>query len=161
MRSATVHTLVLVAGGGFLAGALDLAFACLFWAIKSDVPVSRILQSIAAGVFGAASFEGGAVTATVGLVLHFLIVLAMALAYYLAARQWPPLCERPWMFGGAYGLLLYGVMHYVVVPLSRASAAPGDPLWITLVVAAHVLLVGVPIALFASRAVMHRPPAGG
>jgi hypothetical protein len=56
--------------------------------------------------------------------------------------------------GGGYGLLLYGIMNYVVVPLSAAGGrhGPGDPLWITLSVAVHVLLIGMPIAIFARRA---------
>jgi len=54
--------------------------------------------------------------------------------------------------GAAYGLLLYGVMNYVVVPLSAAGAGSKNPLWITLSIAAHVLLIGIPIALLARRA---------
>ena len=43
-------------------------------------------------------------------------------------------------------------MNYVVVPLSAAGPGSKDPLWIGLSVAVHVLLIGVPIALFARRA---------
>jgi len=54
--------------------------------------------------------------------------------------------------GAGYGLLLHGVMNYVVVPLSAAGPGSKDPLWITLSIAVHALLIGIPIAVFSRRA---------
>jgi len=68
------------------------------------------------------------------------------------AARWALLRQRPVLCGAAYGLLLYGVMNYIVVPLSAAGPGSKDPLWITLSIAAHVLLIGIPIALLARRA---------
>ena len=133
--------------GGLIAGTLDIAFACVFWAVKANVPARRILQSVAAGLLGPASFEGGAGTAALGLALHYSIATSMAAAYFVTARRWTPLVERPLLCGTIYGLMLYGVMNLVVVPLSAAGAGAKDPLWIALGVAAHVVLIGIPIAL--------------
>jgi uncharacterized membrane protein YagU involved in acid resistance len=141
-----------VLSGGLVAGTLDIAYACLFWAIKSDVPVQRILQSVAAGLLGKASFQGGGATAALGLALHYLIALSMSVVYYLVAQRWPLLSQRPVLCGAAYGLLLYAIMNYVVVPLSAAGPGSKDPLWIGLSIAVHALLIGVPIALFTRRA---------
>jgi uncharacterized membrane protein YagU involved in acid resistance len=141
-----------VLSGGLVAGTLDIAYACLFWAIKSDVPVQRILQSVAAGLLGKTSFQGGGATAALGLALHYLIALSMSVVYYLVARRWPLLWQRPVLCGAAYGLLLYAIMNYVVVPLSAAGPGSKDPLWIGLSIAVHALLIGVPIALFTRRA---------
>lgn len=138
---------VFVLAGGLIAGTLDIAFACVFWAVKANVPAQRILQSVAAGLLGPASFEGGAGTAALGLALHYSIATSMAAAYFVAARRWTPLVERPLLCGAIYGLMLYGVMNLVVVPLSAAGAGSKDPLWIALGVAAHVVLIGIPIAL--------------
>ncbi len=143
-------TFVLV--GGFAAGTLDIVYACLFWGLKREVPAQRILQSVAAGLLGEASFEGGWATAALGLALHFLIALSMSAAYYLAAGRLPVLRERPFLCGAGYGLLLYAGMNYVVVPLSAAGPGSKDPLWITLTIAVHALLIGIPIALAARRA---------
>ncbi len=141
-----------VLAGGFVAGTLDIVYACLFWGLKRDVPAQQILQSVAAGLLGEASFEGGWATAALGLALHFLIALSMSAAYYLAAGRLPVLRERPFLCGAGYGLLLYAVMNYVVVPLSAAGPGSKDPLWITLTIAVHALLIGIPIALAARRA---------
>jgi hypothetical protein len=146
------HPLAFVLAGGLVAGTLDIIYAATFWALKRDVPVQRILQSVAAGLLGEASFEGGAGTATLGLGLHYLIALSMSATYYLVARRWPLLRQRPLLCGAAYGLLVYAIMNYIVVPLSAAGRGSNDPLWITLSVAVHVLLIGIPIALFARRA---------
>jgi len=40
------------------------------------------------------------------------------------------------------------VMNYVVVPLSAALPGSKDPLWVALSIAVHVLLIGIPIAIF-------------
>lgn len=142
-----------VAAGGLLAGALDIAFACAYWAIARDVPAARILQSVASGVLGKASYEGGAGTAALGLGLHFAITLAMAWVYYAASARLPVLWRRPVAAGAAYGVALYLAMNFVVVPLSNAAVAgPGNNLWTWAGVAAHVLLVGIPIALCTRRA---------
>jgi len=146
------HALVFVLAGGIIAGTLDIVYACIFWALRSDVPARRILQSVAAGLLGEASFKGGWETAALGLALHYLIALSMSVVYYLVATRWPLLRQRPVLCGAAYGLLLYGVMNYVVVPLSAAGPGSRNPLWIALSIAVHVLLIGIPIALFARRA---------
>ena len=66
--------------------------------------------------------------------------------------RWPILWQRPVLCGAGYGLLLYAIMNYVVVPLSAAGPGSKDPLWIGLSVAVHAVLIGIPIALFTRRA---------
>jgi uncharacterized membrane protein YagU involved in acid resistance len=142
-----------VLAGGLVAGALDIAYACLFWWLKAGVPARRIFQSVAAGLLGAASFTGGWATAVLGLALHFFIATSMSLTYYLVARRWPLLYERAVPCGAAYGLLLYVIMNYIVVPLSAAGhGGAKDPLWVALSIVVHAVLIGIPIALFTRRA---------
>jgi hypothetical protein len=141
-----------VLAGGLVAGTLDILYACGFWAIKAGVPARRILQSVAAGLLGEASYEGGAGTALLGLTLHFFIAVSMSVAYYWVSRRWTLLREQAVPAGAVYGLLLYGVMNFIVVPLSAAGPMAKDPLWVALTVGVHVLLIGIPIALFARRA---------
>ncbi len=57
------------------------------------------------------------------------------------------------MCGAAYGLVVYAVMNYIVVPLSAARPGSKDPLWIALSIAVHAFLIGIPCAVFASRAI--------
>jgi uncharacterized membrane protein YagU involved in acid resistance len=141
--------------GGLVAGTFDITYACVFWALKAGVPPQRIFQSVAKGVLGAAAFTSGAASAALGLFLHFFIAMMMSIAYYIVARRWTALIERPLIFGAAYGIVLWVVMNYIVVPLSaaRGGGGSGPVLWVTLSIIVHALLIGVPIALFARKAI--------
>jgi len=151
--SSAASPLRYVLAGGLVAGALDITYACVFWAIKAGVPAQRIFQSVAAGLLGKASFTGGWGTAVLGLGLHFFIATTMSVTYYVVSRRLPLLAEGPVPFGAAYGLLLYIIMNYVVVPLSAAAGGGRkDPLWVGLSIVVHVVLIGIPIALFTRRA---------
>ena len=81
----------------------------------------------------------------------------MSLTYYLVARRWPLLREHPLACGAGYGLVLYGIMNFVVVPLSAASGGSKDPFWVALSVAVHMLFIGIPIALFSRLALEQAP----
>jgi hypothetical protein len=75
-------------------------------------------------------------------------------AYYAASRRLPALARRPLVFGPLYGLVVYAVMNYVVVPLSAAVVGSG-PKPIPVIVnelLIHVIGVGLPAAIFAARA---------
>jgi hypothetical protein len=141
------HPAVYVLGGGLVAGTLDITYAWAFWALKAGVSAQRIFQSVAAGLLGEASFEGGAATAALGLGLHYFIATTMSFVYYLVASRFALLHRRPVLCGAGYGLLLYGIMNYMVVPLSAAGGGSKDPLWVSLSILVHMFLIGVPIAL--------------
>jgi hypothetical protein len=146
-----------VLAGGLIVGTLDILYACLFWKLKARVPARRIFQSVAAGLLGRASFEGGTRTAALGLGLHFSNATTMSVVYYLMTGRFPWLLRRPWLAGAGYGLLVYGVMNHVVVPLSAAKQGAKDPWWIRLSLVVHIFFVGIPIAIAAARA--RRAPA--
>ncbi|MCC6589807.1 MAG: hypothetical protein IT168_24145 [Bryobacterales bacterium] len=120
----------LVLIGGVVAGAIDMAYAIAFWAIKANLPATRILQSVAAGLLGESSFKGGWRTAILGLLLHVFIAISMAFAYYEAAKRLPALHSHPVVFGALYGGALYFFMNWIVIPLSATSRGSPDPLWI-------------------------------
>jgi uncharacterized membrane protein YagU involved in acid resistance len=143
----------LTLAGGLVAGTLDITYAWVFWALKAGVTPPRIFQSVAKGLLGPAAYQGGAATAAIGLFLHYFIATSMSFTYFLVAQRWPALRERPLRYGPAYGLLLYAIMNYIVVPLSAArGGGSGGALWIVLSIVVHMFLIGLPIAIFASRA---------
>jgi hypothetical protein len=150
--------------GGLAVAALDITYAIVSWQLKAGVGPARILRSVAAGVLGAQAATGGAATAVLGAALHLGIALTMAATYYAASTRWPALIRRPLWWGACYGLALYGVMNYVVLPLSAARAPlPAASPWTLCSVVAHMVLVGVPCALAARRAISSpgRAPADG
>src|SRR3546814_8031377 len=100
---------------------LYLAYASTFWGIQRGLTPLQILQSVAAGWLGRATFEGGYPFALLGLVSHYGIAITMAAVFWFASRRWPALVPKPLLPGSLYGLALYAVLTYVVVPLDRNS----------------------------------------
>ena len=116
-----------------------------------------------AGCWAGQAFSGGAWTATLGLGLHFLIATSAAAVYALASLQLPVLVRRPWLCGSAYGLVVYAVMQWVVLPLSAfrpgPPAPPGTIDWgLVNLLLAHVFCVGLPIAVSARWAARRKLP---
>lgn len=137
--------------GGFVVGTLDITYAILFWMPRGAKPL-RIFQSIAAGLLGKASFDGGLATAILGAFLHYFIATSIVVVYWLASRRLPILIRHPYTLGAIYGLGVYAFMNYVVIPLSRANRPKFLLSWVVCSVIVHALLIGVPAALFARRA---------
>lgn len=157
MRRSSPLEMILVAG--ILAGALDILDPIVFYWLRSRVLPIRILQSVSTGLLGRAAYTGGWGTASLGLLLHFMIATCWAAGFVLAARRWPVLRRVAVPAGLLYGGLIYVVMNFVVLPLSRFPKAPGAPPAAVLIngVLAVVLLVGLPIALVTRHA--DSPPA--
>jgi uncharacterized membrane protein YagU involved in acid resistance len=133
--------------GGTLAATFDILFAFAFYGGRG-VPPLRILQSIASGLLGKASYAGGATTAALGLVLHFLIAIAAAFVFYVASRRWAWLVEHAILAGLIFGVCVYAVMNFVVVPLSAFPHPTSfPPVVLVAGLLAHMFLVGLPISL--------------
>ena len=110
--------------GGFIAGTIDIGAAALI----NQVSPILILHYIAAGLLGPrAALAGGASVAVLGLVLQWAMSLVIAAIFVLAAR-WIPALTRAWVpWGIAYGVGIFFVMNYIVVPLSAAMKKPHLP----------------------------------
>ena len=139
--------------GGLACGILDITQAFIGWGLEGVAPI-RILQSVASGVLGRASFQGGWPSAALGLVCHFVIAFGAATVYYLASRKIPFMTEHAVLAGLLYGEIVFWFMQYVVVELSRAhrrSISEWD--WATIITGpiGHMFLVGLPIALIVKR----------
>lgn len=103
--------------GGFVAGTLDIGAACL---INWRTPYV-ICQAIASGLFGAASFGMGTRSAEVGLLLQWFLSILIA-SIFVGVSQWLPVLRRRWIAAGcAYGVPVFVVMNYVVLPLSAVG----------------------------------------
>jgi len=138
---------------GLVAGALDITYAFIIWGLRGVSPI-RIGQSIASGLLGReAAVGGGTATGMLGLLLHFIMATIIAAIFYVAARNIRLLVDRAVPCGIVYGLVTYGVMNYVVVPLSAIGATGGGgPLYITITgILVHMFLIGLPIALITRR----------
>ncbi len=132
-----------------VAGTLDILFAAIMSMIFGKGPAA-MLRSVASGPFPGAS-QWGAAGSTLGLLTHFILMAIMAAVFVLAARRIPALAARPILWGVLYGLATYFVMNWIVVPLRFGTPLPPEPRAIASQLFAHIVLVGIPIALIAAR----------
>ena len=146
-----------IAGATLLVGVLDLSDAFIFYALRGISPI-RILQGIAGGIYGRAALGMGHRAALLGLLCHFFIAFSATTVFLLASRKLP-LGRRPWIYGSLFGIALYIVMNYIVLPLSKIGLRPTPPL-IPLIngVAALVFCIGIPLAFIARRYVVQQNP---
>jgi hypothetical protein len=162
MTAATVTRpglLRIIAGAGLLVGTLDIADAIIFFGLRGVSP-TRILQGIASGLIGRAAFSQGTRSALLGLLLHFFIATTVSAIYLLLSRRLP-LWRHPWLYGTSYGIGVYIVMNYVVLPLSHIGLRPLPPLAPLLNgIAALILCVGIPLA-FLARHYIPKPSSPG
>jgi hypothetical protein len=134
--------------GSLVVGILDLADAFIFFGLRGARPI-RILQSIASGLLGRAAFSGGLRTAVLGAALHFFIAFVVVATFFVASRYLAVLRRFPVWSGLMYGVVVYLVMNFVVLPLSAAGR--GSFAWPVVAngLIIHMLGVGLPSSLFA------------
>ena len=136
-----------------VAGTLDIVFAMMLSLIFGrEIP--NMLRFVASGPFPAATGMGAS-GAILGLAVHFTLMAIMATVFVAVARQRPELTEKPIQWGVIYGLVTYVAMNLVVVPL-RFGNWPPKPLSIATQLFAHIVLVGIPIALITARSLRGR-----
>jgi uncharacterized membrane protein YagU involved in acid resistance len=111
--------------GGLIAGTLDIGAAAL---INGRNPLV-ILLVIASGLLGKASFQGGLPAALLGLVLQWLMSLVISAIFVLLSNRVPEVKQHWSAAGLAYGVGIFVVMNYLVVPLSEIGRLPQFTVW--------------------------------
>jgi hypothetical protein len=134
--------------GGAIAGIVDIGAAS---AINGFISPLAICKFIAGGLIGLkAARAGGLEIAALGLALQVGMGVLIALIYNIGAMLLP-LLRRHWLPAGlAFGVGIYFVMEYVVVPNSMIGHSP--PLALDLGLLLNLLammLFGTIIAWFA------------
>src|SRR5437016_8867790 len=134
---------------GVVVGILDISSAFVIW-WQRGVALQHGLQGIAAGLLGTKSYEGGMATAGVGLALHFFVAFVVVSIFYLASRKIPFLTTQPLISGIFYGIGVYVVMYWFVLPtaFSTFRHRVANEL---LEAAIHVCLIGLPTAFIVRR----------
>ena len=130
---------------GLVAGTIDIGAACT---INQVGPVP-ILRFIASGLLGTPLAHEPWVYC-LGMVLQWLMSIIIAAIFVSAAVRIPALLRR-WIAAGiAYGVVVYFVMTFVVVPLSRAKS--GHVTWTSFAENLLAMIVfGLIVAYIAQR----------
>jgi hypothetical protein len=140
-----------IASGVAVAGTLDLLSAFGFSAVKGIGPV-EVLHFVASGPFGDAMKEGGLATALLGVLVHYALMTAMVTIFTLAAIRIPAILKHPLVGGMLYGLAIYLVMYWIVVP-ARFGSYPKPTLWaFGNALFSHLFCVGLAMGWAVSKA---------
>ena len=133
------------------AGSLDIAAAMALTAVRGR-PIGGMLRTVASGPLGGGVRDMGAAGAFAGLLVHYALMAMMVTAFAIAADRMPELRRKPLRLGIAYGVLLYLVMYWIVIPLRwppETFSVTASEVLVPLSI--HIALVGIPIALIVAR----------
>lgn len=136
---------------GLIAAVLDLGYVIVLTQMNGGDPV-RMLQGIAAAAVGPAARNPQAWGyAFIGGALHFAVAYGWAALFCVVARARPYLLRQPGLAGPLYGALVWLVMQLVVLPFTQTPPKSFPPPRWEPVFLAHLLCVGLPIAVVARR----------
>ncbi|PYK13805.1 MAG: hypothetical protein DME65_00720, partial [Verrucomicrobia bacterium] len=141
---------------GALVGVLDITAACVNARLLTGIPPGHVLQSVAGGLLGRASYNGGFATAALGLAMHFIMALTVAAIFYALTRRFslPKKLTGVVAVGMLYGAAVFAVNNFATAPFLSwvRSLYLHTPVlfkppmgWSQLLI--HLFCVGLPIAL--------------
>jgi hypothetical protein len=138
-----MSTIATVVAAGLLGAFGDFTFALAYYGSELSV-----FQNVAAGIIGIeAAHAGGVPTYLLGVMIHFAIGVVWATLYWRLTRSWPVLLRRPVLAGLSCGAVVFYGMYQIVLPLSALRTPAWPPRWMPVDLLAHMVLVGVPIAM--------------
>jgi hypothetical protein len=138
-----------IAWATVIVGVLDISSAFILSYPKGVGPI-RVLQGVAAGLVGREAINGGLATAGLGLAIHFFIAFVVATVFYGASRKLVFLTQNAVVSGLMYGVVVYGFMYWIVMPLAYPVVHPSLSRDLT-AVCVHMFLIGLPVALIVRR----------
>ena len=142
---------------GALVGVLDITAACINARVLAGVTPAHVLQSVAGGLLGRGTYNGGFATAALGFVMHFTMALTVATIFYALSRwvfSLPQKVSGLVVVGLLYGAAVFAVNNFgTALFLSWArSLYLHTPIvfkppmgWSQLII--HLFCVGLPVAL--------------
>ena len=104
-----------------IVGGLDFVYASLSTVLRGGSFV-KLWQFVGSGLLGPQAFSMGLVGAVCGVVFHFLIMAIFGAAICFLYRKMPLIGKQPVAAGIAYGIGIWLVMNFLVVPLSHTGA---------------------------------------
>jgi hypothetical protein len=137
---------------GLIAGTLDISENLIFNYFRGITP-TMIFQYIAGGLIGPQSAHLGMESAALGVAIHYTIALTWTAIFYLASYKLAVLIRRPVICGILYGGVVYVIMNFVVLPLTRVphSRAPMTLASRVSGVLALLFCIGLTVALLTRR----------
>ena len=144
---------IVIVLSALLVGTLDILAAFTdFYLSSGKNPLTIVSKFIASGVLGKEAMQGGTGMIVLGLFLHYVIATLFTLFFFFIYPRIPFL-QRNWMVTGLlYGVFIWAMMRFVVVPISNTP--PQKPLQLVNALKSCgilVFMIGMPLAFIASK----------
>jgi hypothetical protein len=134
-----------------IAGCLDITAACIQAYLSKSVTPDILLKFIASGVFGKDAFSGGFEFILFGLFVHFLIVFASTLTYFLVYPKLKLLQTNIFLSSLFVALIAWAITTRLIIPLSKIQTPSFDFTKALIAISVLYLCIGLPITFFAKK----------
>lgn len=136
---------------GLIAGTLDILAAFIQYYIKTGKGPAGVLKFIASGVFGESAFTGGNIMIFAGLLFHFIIAVSFTVFFFWLSAGLPLLFKYKFVTAILYGIFIWCVMQFIVLPLSNAPEIPLHVKGVVTAVLILIVCIGIPVVYSAGR----------
>ncbi|WP_417236974.1 hypothetical protein [Bizionia paragorgiae] len=125
---------------GIFIGAVDAIFAVIHAYFFSKALPSQVFTYVASGIFGAEAFNLGYAMVFWGILFHFTIAILWSLFFLNFIFPISFVRKNFISYGCLFGLVMYAVMNFIVVPLSNTPPINSKFIPTLAMVLIHILL---------------------
>ena len=136
---------------GLIVGTLDILAALIQVYSKTQKSPIVVLNFIASGVFGKEAFSGGTKMAAYGLFFHYLIAFGFTLLFFVLYPKLKGIISNKLALGIVYGLFIWLVMQFLIVPLSQAPPMKLSVQGAVTAILILIVCIGIPLSWLAKR----------
>ena len=145
------HLALTTLKAGLIVGSLDIIAACIQFFCKTQKNPIVVLNFIASGVFGKDAFTGGTKMAVFGLIFHYLIAIGFTLLFFILYPKIKLLIKNKLLLGVLYGLFIWIIMQFLIVPLSQAPELKISFQSASIAILILIVCIGIPLSWLAKR----------
>jgi hypothetical protein len=110
---------------GFIAGTLDITAATVHFLIRNPtLTFSDLLVRITSGALGKEAFNGNPAMPVYGLLIHYFIAYSFTFLFFILFGKISVLRKQPVVSGLLYGIVVWAIMQYIILPLFNVPTAP-------------------------------------
>jgi hypothetical protein len=136
---------------GLIVGALDIISALIDYYTATGKDPIIIFKYISMGLLGTGALAGGTGTVLLGLILHFIIAFSFTVFFWLLYPKIRQLPKHIILTGIVYGIFIWAVMNFIVVPSSQIPGAPFNLAKSLKAMLILIFMIGLPLSYLASR----------
>lgn len=136
---------------GLIIGLADGIAAVTSAYVTRGTTPDRVFQYVASGAIGRDAYSGGMPIVLLGILFHFFIAFNFTAFFYFLANKQKWLLDKIYLYGAIYGVFVWLVMNFIVIPLSQITRGPFDPTGVTIGLLIHIFVIGIPIAWLTKR----------